>query len=127
MKQFVSLLALLVGLAGQSQTTTNMEQKIGAIEIVKFRLKSGIGDEEGRTKLLQLNQCVEAFDGFIERKLSRTEEGEWLDIVYWTSKKAALAAAEQVAKDPKALQAFAVIDESTMSMNHYDLIEKFTK
>ena len=119
-------MALLVGLACQSQNTTNMEQTVKTVEIVKFKLKAGISAEEGKEKLLKLNQCVQAFDGFIERKLTKNEDGEWLDIVYWTSKEAALNAAEQVAKDPKALEAFAVIDESTIVMNHFDLIDKFS-
>jgi len=116
---------MLVGLACQSQTQEKIEQKVGTIEIVKFKLKSGITPEEGKEKLLLLNQCVKEFDGFIERKLTVNEEGEWLDIVYWTSKDAALKAAEQVTKNPKALEAFAVIDESSMMMGHYNLIEKF--
>ena len=123
MKQILLLLTVLVGLECQSQI--KVEQEVGIVEVVTFKLKSGIDTEEGKKKLLQLNDCVKHFDGFIERKLTLNEKGEWLDIVYWTSKRAALNAAEEVSKDPKAIEFFSVIDESTIVMGHYDLIEKF--
>ena len=125
MKRTIILLAFLVGLECQSQTLERMDKQIGTVEIVQFKLKAGIDASTGKEKLLQLNQCVQHFDGFIERKLTVNEAGEWMDIVYWTSKQAAMNAAELVAKDPKALESFAVIDESTMVMNHFNLVETF--
>ncbi len=118
-------MALLVGLECLSQTQQHMKQNGVTIEVVKFKLKEGITHAQGERKLLQLDECIKHFEGFIERNLSSNEDGEWVDIVYWETLQQALAAAEQASKDPKALESFAVIDESTIVMQHYNLIHKF--
>ncbi len=125
MKQLLFLLALLVGLGCQSQVKTSAQQPTGTVEVVRFKLKDGISDQEGRKKLLALNECIKEFNGFISRSLTVNEAGEWLDLVYWTSKEAALKAASEVSRDPKAIASFSVIDESTMSMSHYSLVQSF--
>ena len=125
MKQTLMLLAILVGLVCHAQQ--NPEQNDVTVEVVTFRLKPGITPEEGQKKLLQLNEHVMHFEGFIERNLTVSEDGEWADIVHWTSLSHALNAAEQVAKNPEALAFFSVIDESTIAMHHYSLVHKFNK
>lgn len=119
------MLATLIALGGHAQTTESMDQKIGTIEIVRFKVKQGISEKEAREKLLMLDECVATFDGFIERKLSLNENDEWIDIVYWKDKASAIKASEEVMKIPKALEAFSIIDESTMQMGHFDLQHNF--
>ena len=121
------LLAILVGLVCHAQQKEDTEQNDITVEVVTFRLKPGITPEEGQKKLLLLNEHVKHFKGFIERNLTVSEDGEWVDIVYWASLPHALNAAEQVAKNPEALASFSVIDESTMAMHHYTLVHKFNK
>ncbi len=119
------MLVTLMALGSLAQTTEKMDQKIGIIEIVRFKVKPGISEKEAREKLLMLDECVATFDGFIERKLSLNENDEWIDIVYWIDKSSAIKAAEEVMKIPKALEAFSIIDERTMQMDHFDLQHNF--
>ena len=119
------LLAILVALECQSQTKNDM--KSTTIEVVTFSVKAGISNEEASEKLSLLNEIVKSYDGFIKRSFSVNEEGQWIDIVHWTSKELALKAAADVAKNQKAGAVFEIIDESSISMNHYKIINSFNK
>ena len=120
----LNLLTVLAVLGCHAQANSKMEQA-ATIEVVTFKVKPGVQIEQAKEKLTLLNECVQAFDGFIYRSFSVNEEGQWIDIVYWTSKEAALKAGEQVMNDPKAQEVFAIIDESSMQMNHYSLLDTF--
>ena len=123
MKHLMMLLAILVALECQSQTKNDM--KSTTIEVVTFSVKAGISNEEASEKLSLLNEIVKGYDGFIKRTFSVNEEGQWIYIVHWTSKELALKAAEDVAKNQKAGAVFEIIDESSISMNHYEIINSF--
>ncbi len=103
-----------------------MEQKFGTIEVVFFATKDGLLESEVIKALTSLNHCVEGFEGFIGRKLSKNDDGQWMDMVYWTNKESAITAAEKIMQNPEALKAFEVIDESTMQMHHYDVQNEFS-
>ena len=96
-----------------------MTQTVGTIELVQFKLQDGISEKEGSEALEKLNDCIKDFEGFVSRKLSHDGKGNWLDLVYWTDRKLALKAGEQVMQNPVALEIFKVVDESSMTMNHY--------
>jgi len=105
-----------------TQTIENSNPEIGIVEVVTFKIKEGISFKDAKQKLLSLNECIEAFDGFIERRLSTNENGEWLDIVFWTTKEAALDASELVMSNPKAIEVFAIMDEASVKINHYQTV-----
>lgn len=97
-----------------------MEKRIGAIEVVLFKTKPGYTQDQAQEALESLNRHVVKFDGFISRKLSVDEQGNWMDLVYWESKGLALKAAEEIMKVPEAAQVFEVIDDSTIQMYHFN-------
>lgn len=97
-----------------------MEAK--TIEVVTFDVKAGVSKKEASRKLAGLNELVKNYEGFIKRDLSCNEDGKWVDIVYWTSKELALKAASEVASNEKAAEIFAIIDENSVKMNHYEII-----
>jgi len=125
MKNFLIPLAFLVALECQAQMKNEMKAK--TIEVVTFNLKEGVSKEEGSKKLATLNDLVRTFDGFIKRSISCNEQGKWVDIVYWTSKELAPDAAKSVAENPTAMEAFQVIDENSIQMNHYEIINSLNE
>ena len=102
-----------------------MNQNIGTIELVTFKTKGGIPRLKAQKALESLNDCVKNYEGFIGRKLSFNESGEWLDLVYWTNREAADKASEQIMNNPAAQEAFSIINEATMKMYHYDVQSQF--
>ena len=125
MKQLFLSLALLIVLECQSQTKDEMEAK--TIEVVTFELKDGISKEEASSRLKALNELIKDFDGFIKRSISCNEEGKWVDIVYWTSKELAMKAASEVSKNGRASKLFEIIDEKSIQMNHYQIMDSFNQ
>ena len=123
MKQLLVSLAVLLSLGCQSQTNNEMEAT--AMEVVTFSLKEGVSNKEASHKLQALNELVRHFEGFIRRNISFDKDGNWIDVVYWTSKELAVKAADEVAKNQKAAEIFAIIDETSVTMNHYQIISSF--
>lgn len=64
------------------------------IELVRFRLQQGKTSADWLKANEKINEFMKAQPGFRFRSLSETEDGEWLDLVYWEN----LAAAEAAGK-----------------------------
>lgn len=65
------------------------------IELVRFRLKEGKTSADWLKANEKINDWMKAQPGFRFRSLSETDDGEWMDMVYWESLEAATAAGER--------------------------------
>lgn len=70
-----------------------------AIELVRFRLQSGKTATDWLKVNEKINDWMKTQPGFQFRSVSETEDGEWWDLVYWTSMEAAVAAGEKFLRD----------------------------
>lgn len=73
------------------------------IELVRFRLQQGKTAAQWLQANEKINAWVQAQPGFRFRSLSETEDGEWIDLVYWASMDAAQSAHESFGKEMGAL------------------------
>lgn len=93
-----------------------MQAKV--IELVSFALKPN-ADESA---FLSNNAAVEAFcrrqGGFVSRRLSRDDNGGWVDCVEWATMEAAQAAAKAIGKAEGVGPWLAAIDMDSLSMRH---------
>lgn len=96
-----------------------------AIEAVIFKTLQDIPAEEAQNALLSMTSILEQFPGYQSRHLSRSEDGTWLDLVYWASMEEAQSAAQAVMQMPDALAAFGVIDQSTLLFLHLNPVQGF--
>ena len=87
-------------------------------EVVLFRLNTD-ADEAAFLKDAQATfDLLAGYDGYIERELTVTEDGLWIDIVTWESMETAHTAAENIMKSAIG-QAFGNhIDFESTQMNH---------
>ena len=65
------------------------------IELVRFRLQQGKTSADWLKANEKINEFMKAQPGFRFRSLSETDDGEWLDLVYWENLEAANAASEK--------------------------------
>ena len=65
------------------------------IELVRFRLQAGKTAAEWLKANEKINEWVKAQPGFRFRSLSETDDGEWIDMVYWESLEASRKAGEK--------------------------------
>lgn len=92
--------------------------KVGAVELVLFKLKEGVSEAQGLEAMTSLNDFVSKQAGFISRKLSKASNDSWVDLVFWESMQAARQASELVMQSDDCLEAFKVLDEKNMQMIH---------
>lgn len=65
------------------------------VELVRFRLQPGKTAAEWLQVNEKINEWVARQPGFRFHSVSETDDGEWLDLVYWESLEAAQAAGEK--------------------------------
>jgi hypothetical protein len=96
-----------------------------AVEVVMFRLKSGVSEPD----FLEANRAVQAdlqkASGYIRRELSRNDDGQWFDLVYWNSLTEAQQALEAFSTWPSTQRIAPMIDESSITMLHVHPIATF--
>lgn len=88
------------------------------VEIVLFRLKAGSEVSEFLKAAQATFDLLAGYKGYIDRELSVSEDGLWIDAVHWVDMPSALAAADQIMTSPIGQAFGAFIDPDTMSMNH---------
>ena len=96
-----------------------------AIEVVIFKTKPEFDQQQEKASLDSLNSIVGARKGFISRQLARSEDGKWMDLIFWESMEDAKAAADDIMKLESAQKAFSVIDEQTMDFYHFDPVTRY--
>lgn len=92
------------------------------IELVIFRPKAGVSNEQLTKAAERLTPVLAQMDAFVSRSLAVDSEGEWCDIVYWTSKQGALEAAKKVMEIEECKPFFDMIDFNGMKMTHKDIV-----
>lgn len=87
-------------------------------EIVLFKLNAGASEEEFVAAAKAVEGWLHQADGFVDRELSRNDEGQWVDIVHWQSLAQAHAAAEQIMSTPEGQRFGSFIDGNSILMLH---------
>ena len=60
-------------------------------------------------------------EGFVSREISISDDGQFLDLVYWTDLEPAKAAANKVMQNADLLKIFSIIDEKTQLYKHFEV------
>ncbi|MDX1642607.1 MAG: hypothetical protein R3220_12965 [Balneolaceae bacterium] len=102
-------------------------KNVNAIELVLFKPKPSVSEDEVKNSLTSLNSVLQSYDGFIARQLAKGKEDQWMDLVFWESMQDASFAAEDVLKNEKAIKAFEVIDERQMNFFHSEPVSQIFK
>jgi len=98
-------------------------KKATVIEMVLFKVKEGIEIEFAQKELIRINDFLVEQEGFVSRKISLSDGGQFLDIVYWTDMESAKAAVEKSMQNPGLLEIFSIIDEDTQIFEHFSIFD----
>ncbi len=90
----------------------------GIVEVVQFKAKPGVSDAQIRAAAAALQRDVEGFPGYMRRRLFKSEDGQWLDIVDWTGLDEALHAAEAIMARPSAQSFMELVEPESINMLH---------
>ncbi len=84
------------------------------IELVRFRLQQGQTAADWLKANEKINDWMKAQPGFRFRSLSETDDGEWLDLVYWENAEAANAAGQRFEAEMMSVCASLVAPDSVV-------------
>ena len=98
--------------------------KATVIEMVLFKVKEGIEIEFAQKELIKVNDFLTKQEGFISRKISISDERQFLDIVFWTDMNSAVTAANKVMQNADLLKIFSIIDEKTQLFKHFTIFNE---
>lgn len=88
------------------------------IETVTFTLLPGADATVFAQAAQDMNAWITAQPGFIQRRLSCTEEGLWIEHIEWADMASAKAAAAAIGSDPAHGPFLSAIDGASAKMHH---------
>ena len=88
------------------------------LEVAMFRLKDGTDQEAFLSASDATMSALRSYSGFIRREVFKSEDGQWLDLLYWTSLEEAMSAAEQILDDPSCHPFLEMLDMPSLTMLH---------
>ena len=92
------------------------------LEIVTFRLSDGVDEATFVDAAKDTEAWLESTGAVVARSLSVDDTGLWTDAVTWTSKAAALKAAEEAMTQPAFAPFMALIDPDSVNMRHASIL-----
>ncbi|AUP81395.1 antibiotic biosynthesis monooxygenase family protein [Flavivirga eckloniae] len=102
--------------------TDSKPGNVETVELVLFKTKPEFDKETVVNAAKSMNAILENYEGYISRKLSRTDDGQWMDVVYWTDLESAKKASKHIMENNLGQIYFGMIDESTMKFYHLDVV-----
>ena len=95
-------------------------------EFVLFRVKNNISDDKVLTASKKAHDgFISKCNGYIERKLLKSDDNNWLDLVTWKDEQSAKKAAQEAINDPSCADYFGIIDPETIIMGHYLIKDEY--
>ena len=125
MKTLISIFAIMItatsALKAQQEVTTPI------IELVKWKPADGLSLEDAKEAILVLNAFVGVQPGFISRRTAVSKNGEFIDIVMWTSLEDASNASAKAQQSEECMKAFSSISEESMFIEHFEQFNHLEK
>lgn len=95
---------------------------VKTIELVLFKTKPEYSNETVIKRAEKVNAVLDKYDGYISRKLAITEDGQWMDLVYWTNQESAEKASKDILENQLGQEYFDVIDMNTIETTHLNVV-----
>ncbi|MEO0564177.1 MAG: hypothetical protein AAF125_18880 [Chloroflexota bacterium] len=99
------------------------DESTPVFEVTRFRLIEDADVESFLAAAAAVEVVLNKTDGFVCRQLLANANGDWVDLVYWTSQEkaeAAVAGMEQVIMSDEVLMPFfLLIDPESIDLQHY--------
>jgi heme-degrading monooxygenase HmoA len=90
---------------------------VGTLELVTFRLVRG-SSEQFIDANAAISDWLKRQPGFVSRHLAERDDGSFVDIVFWQTHEAALAASGKMMEEMAQSEAMTMIDPMSLEMTH---------
>lgn len=95
------------------------------IDVVLFKTLPGVTDAQNLNVAEMLQPIIQAQKGYIKLELFKSDDGQWVEIVYWESSEAARAGNENVMASPEMSATFEVLDPENTEVLHLRRVMAF--
>jgi len=86
------------------------------VELVFFRSKPEVTDAAVRASANKILELAQRMNSSFTLELLRSEDGEWVEIVHWSSQEEAHRVEQVVMQMPEAIEAMSVMEENSVRM-----------
>jgi hypothetical protein len=111
-----------IGSTPASTPRENLVPSGTTIETVSFKLMPGTNEKNFIAHAHAIHGFLTAQPGFIARRLSKADDGIWMDHIEWASRDDALAAAQKSEEDETLLPFFMAIEPDSIHLSHNQLM-----
>lgn len=96
-----------------------------ALEIVIYKTKDGVSDTDFiHTGAEMEENFAKKQKGFIRRTFAKSENGDWVDVIYWETMEDAMKASEAAMKSPVCAPLFGMLDNESVKMHHFEILSQ---
>lgn len=96
-----------------------------ALEIVMYKTKEGVSDVDfNKTSDEMETNFAKKQKGFIKRTFAKSENGDWVDVVYWETMDDAIKASGAAMNSPACVPMFGMLDNASVKMFHFDILSQ---
>jgi hypothetical protein len=96
------------------------------IEIVNFRLKDGVTDEEFIQETMSMErEFLGKLHGFVDRDTGKSADGDWLVVLHWDSAEDAQASMNKFVEAEGTKSFTSKIDMPTFKMTRFELRDHY--
>jgi hypothetical protein len=96
------------------------------IEIVNFRLKDGVTDDEFIRETMSMERnFLGKLHGFVDRDTGKSADGDWLVVLHWDAAEDAQASMDKFVASEGTKSFTSKIDMSTFKMTRFELRDHY--
>jgi len=88
------------------------------VEVALYQLKNEIENSQFLAVSDEATDVYRKLPGFVRRELMKSEDGKWVDLVYWENREVAKQAEPTVYHDATIAKVMAVLNTETMIFIH---------
>lgn len=98
------------------------EIKAGIVEYVTFKAAKGVEDEALKLAAFNTDEVLDNIDGFIKRHIAKSDDGTWVEVVYWKDQVSAEEGLELFLKQPLSKKFLDLIEEGSVEIRYANIL-----
>lgn len=94
-----------------------------ALEVVIYKTKADVNSDDFiRESEMMENGFAKLQKGFIKRTFAKSEQNDWIDVLYWETMQDTINASEAAMKSPTCAPMFQMLEPSSIKMHHFNIL-----
>jgi hypothetical protein len=93
------------------------------VEVALYKLKSEVAEAQFLAVSEAATGVFAKLAGFERRELMKSEDGRWVDLVYWQSRELAKQAEPTIYHDPTIAKVMEILDTESMVFTHAEPVD----